>query len=410
MSSLAATQADGYYLPPEYFESGAYRRQSKNQFAARQECQLSSSRGSKRQRGHNQWLQDGVVRFELPYKGICGGCGQSIGRGTRFNAHKTVAGNYHTTPIYQFEMQCHCSQKWIIQTHPQQRGFDYVGGIKLQAGQETNLALEHHQYPVDGNAVGGGDGGDDALVRLEATAQGKQRALTEIEELQRLQKLNRASTLNDADNNALIRQSFRHDRKEQRKRLQEGVQKGWRNGTEVLPLTVRDIISANDVVYGLPKDEERRRLSTVRKSSIFSSRTPTVPKRDDGSLQIRNRRKSHKGGEATIAITVGSSNVPSNNSIPGTPNMADRVTSSRSTELAVAPVPYVEKLKRRLGSLGGSHHNTIVVKAELSTPFCSSDGEAPRETFKDTATHERPRGLASSSFLEMMAAYESDEE
>eukprot|EP00540_Astrosyne_radiata_P016122 CAMPEP_0116853432 /NCGR_PEP_ID=MMETSP0418-20121206/17911_1 /TAXON_ID=1158023 /ORGANISM="Astrosyne radiata, Strain 13vi08-1A" /LENGTH=46 /DNA_ID= /DNA_START= /DNA_END= /DNA_ORIENTATION= len=45
MSSLAATQADGYYCQ--------YKKKSKNQFA-----------GSK---GHNQFSQKGVVRFELPY-------------------------------------------------------------------------------------------------------------------------------------------------------------------------------------------------------------------------------------------------------------------------------------------------------------------------------------------------------
>ena len=42
MSSLAATQADGYYLPPSYFSSGAYKKKSKNEFA-----------GSK---GHNQFV------------------------------------------------------------------------------------------------------------------------------------------------------------------------------------------------------------------------------------------------------------------------------------------------------------------------------------------------------------------
>jgi coiled-coil domain-containing protein 130 len=52
MSSLAATQADGYYLPPEYYDSGTYKKKSKNQFA--------------NSKGHNQYVQSGVVRFELP--------------------------------------------------------------------------------------------------------------------------------------------------------------------------------------------------------------------------------------------------------------------------------------------------------------------------------------------------------
>jgi len=77
MSSLSATQSDGYYLPPEYFESGAYRKQSKNQFAATNTNINSSNSstsknigGERRQQriGHNQWLKNGVVRFELPEK------------------------------------------------------------------------------------------------------------------------------------------------------------------------------------------------------------------------------------------------------------------------------------------------------------------------------------------------------
>lgn len=42
MSSLAATQADGYYVPPDYYDSGAYKKQTKNQF--------------NKSKGHNQFL------------------------------------------------------------------------------------------------------------------------------------------------------------------------------------------------------------------------------------------------------------------------------------------------------------------------------------------------------------------
>eukprot|EP00588_Corethron_pennatum_P027590 CAMPEP_0194321640 /NCGR_PEP_ID=MMETSP0171-20130528/17854_1 /TAXON_ID=218684 /ORGANISM="Corethron pennatum, Strain L29A3" /LENGTH=81 /DNA_ID=CAMNT_0039079623 /DNA_START=7 /DNA_END=248 /DNA_ORIENTATION=- len=81
MSSLAASQSDSFYLPPEYFSSGAYKKVSRNTFA-----------GSA---GHNQYLTSGVVRFELPYDAWCtnadGGvtdgkayekCGAHLKRGT----------------------------------------------------------------------------------------------------------------------------------------------------------------------------------------------------------------------------------------------------------------------------------------------------------------------------------------
>jgi hypothetical protein len=111
MSSLSATQADGYlyYVPPEYFEFGQYKKKSKNQFA-----------GSK---GHNnQYLRDGVVRFELPYKGICQGCRRSIQRGTRYNAQKTKTDqSYFTTPIWELTM----TTSFQIRTNPQGRGFNF---------------------------------------------------------------------------------------------------------------------------------------------------------------------------------------------------------------------------------------------------------------------------------------------
>ena len=76
MSSLSATQSDGYYLPPEYFESGAYKKVSRNRFAAEtannNNKNNTSAPGSKKGQpikvGHNQWLKHGVVRFELPEK------------------------------------------------------------------------------------------------------------------------------------------------------------------------------------------------------------------------------------------------------------------------------------------------------------------------------------------------------
>ena len=46
MSSLSATQADGMYIPPDYLESGAYKKKSLNQY--------------NNSKGHNQFLQRNV--------------------------------------------------------------------------------------------------------------------------------------------------------------------------------------------------------------------------------------------------------------------------------------------------------------------------------------------------------------
>ena len=58
-------------------------------------------------------------RFEMPYNIWCNGCGKHIGMGVRYNAEKSKAGNYYTTPIWQFRMKCHlCDQYFVIKTDP----------------------------------------------------------------------------------------------------------------------------------------------------------------------------------------------------------------------------------------------------------------------------------------------------
>ena len=118
MSSLAATQADGYYIPPSYLESGAYKKKSINQY-----------QGSK---GHNQYLQRNVCRFELPFDGFCTDCDAIVGKGTRFNTHKAHVDDYFTTKIYEFTTRCRACGKceFKIRTNPKERTFDYVSGIR----------------------------------------------------------------------------------------------------------------------------------------------------------------------------------------------------------------------------------------------------------------------------------------
>ena len=117
MSSLAATQADGYYKPAAYFESGAYKKQS-----------ISKYNGSK---GTNQSQTHGVVRFELPMHGVCLGCNLVVRKGTRFNAKKNEIGKYLSTLIYEFRFKCYeCKSSCSIRNDPQSRDFIYYQGIR----------------------------------------------------------------------------------------------------------------------------------------------------------------------------------------------------------------------------------------------------------------------------------------
>jgi hypothetical protein len=113
MSSLAAVQADGYYYPPGWEPS---------------QGSVSKAAGSK---GANQYEQNGVIRFELPYNCWCEGCGRPLGKGTRFNARKEKAGKYHTTTIWAFAMRCpSCSTDMVIETDPANTDYKFCTGIR----------------------------------------------------------------------------------------------------------------------------------------------------------------------------------------------------------------------------------------------------------------------------------------
>jgi coiled-coil domain-containing protein 130 len=293
MSSLAATQADGYYIPPAAIDAG----KSKNQLA-----------GS---RGHNQFLQRNIVRFELPYKGICRSCKTSIGRGTRFNAKKTKTDqSYFTTPIYEFLIKCRqagCQQSFRIRTNPQQRGFDYVEGITIQQGQDLQL---------DGAAAGAAGAAAlaptsridasylSSLERLETVACGKRKTMSEYEELQQLQKLNASTYLPDADSNARIRAIFRSERKSKKERLAQASRKGWRRGMELLAATPNDRLQSEQTIFGNGKQKERERLATVRKSSIFPATPPRQKRRRFRSGSLLSSSWYNVSGSCNESVTL----------------------------------------------------------------------------------------------------------
>ncbi len=61
----------------------------------------------------------------MPYNIWCDGCKAHIAMGVRYNAQKSKAGMYYTTPIHHFRMKCHlCPQHFEIQTDP--ANMDYV--------------------------------------------------------------------------------------------------------------------------------------------------------------------------------------------------------------------------------------------------------------------------------------------
>jgi hypothetical protein len=290
MSSLAATQADGYYVPPEYYESGQYKKKSRNQFA-----------GSK---GHNQYLQNGVVRFELPEQGVCTGCGAHVGKGTRFNAHKEKSGNYFSTPIYKFTLKCRICAKaeFVIQTNPKERGFDYLEGIHKQvqefdtkeAGTAGVIDTEHGNKLI---STSGNSGDASRLARLESVASGARKTMTEHDQLTSLIEVSAETFLNDSASNAAVRSTFRVDRKNKKRRLKDATALGWKDGMELLPETADDQMAARATCFREGKYVEREKFRSLKKSSIFD----TASKR--GSR--RRHSQSHARPDSVESLSHG---------------------------------------------------------------------------------------------------------
>ena len=114
MSTLSAARADNFYYPPNWDPS----KES-----------LSQHTGDTR--GRNQYEQEGLIRFELPFDGWCEGCGRHVGKGVRFNAKKDADGKYHSTTVWKFTMQCpSCTTKFVIKTNPAKSDYDFSAGVR----------------------------------------------------------------------------------------------------------------------------------------------------------------------------------------------------------------------------------------------------------------------------------------
>ncbi len=88
MSSLAASRADGYYYPKEFYAQ-ASKFNTLNQF--------NQAKGIVKPK-----CTKPPVRFEMMFDVQCLGCRQSIGKGVRFNATKIEVGKYLGTKIFDF--------------------------------------------------------------------------------------------------------------------------------------------------------------------------------------------------------------------------------------------------------------------------------------------------------------------
>lgn len=308
MSSLAATQADGYYIPPSYLDSGAYKKKSLNQF--------------NNSKGHNQYLTHSVTRFELPFDGFCTACHAIVGKGTRFNAHKSHVDDYFSTKIYEFTTTCRACGKceFRIRTNPKERSFDYVVGIRKKVEEfdsadagthgviDTefgNGILQYKNGMVVGEATttaaNTAHTTNSSLQLLEKNVAGHRKAQTEHEHMSSLLKLN-SKMGEDADANSNLRSMYRKDRKAKKRRLGEAASLGLGRGIELMDGNKDEDATLAKLTMDMRARKERSssahqvekdRFRDARRGGIFASVKPTI----SGYVKTKSSRNAEAVGK-----------------------------------------------------------------------------------------------------------------
>jgi len=296
MSSLAATQADGYYNPPDWDPTKQSRRA------------LTKSKGA------NQFEQKGLVRFEMPFDVWCTGCAlataeevaagtacssgkeQHIGRGVRFDALKVRHGKYFSTVVWEFQMKCHmCYHPIVIRTDPQNCDFELVEGVRRKTKEFEA-------------------GNEDGLVELPSAAEQAKAAANPFYKLERTGEQKRKVSAQREGFDALVALQGRGRddyalNKLARKRFKRGGAGGTaaaapaRAAADKQELEQADRLSAASTRFHMPsasKQAALQRQLALRTQGVFrqpSREAALAAKAQAHDIQLRHFRAPGPGGE-----------------------------------------------------------------------------------------------------------------
>ena len=278
MSSLAATQSDGFYFPPEW----------RPEFGG-----LSKYQGSK---GANQYQTHGIIRFELPFDAWCLKCGRHMSKGLRFNAKKEKAPEkYFTTQIWAFTMKCpcpDCDQSFVIKTDPENDTYNMAEGMRKMEQDfepELNDSIVIATTDAERNLLA-----TDPIFRLQHEKEDKRRALSAKEHLESLIDLQDSQREKDYEMNSLLRQGNRHKRKRAIFLLEEGKARGLS-----IPLVEEhddDAAVARSIQFTTRSKisiAERSKMAARQSQSIFSSSSLLVQENEKSRCDKRGTKRRH---------------------------------------------------------------------------------------------------------------------
>ena len=191
MSTLAATCSDGYYIPPDSMDK---KRKSS---LLKEKSNLKKNKTT-------------VIRFALPYDGICNNCGYFLTKGLRFNAIKQDTGlKYVDIKIYEFQnMKCiECKNSFIISSDPKNSSYIYGPGIKKRTTTTTTTTNDDDDDDEE-------EDNNNSMKKLELQIQDKKMKTKDFDEIEYLYKRSKKRQEDNFQINQELRFIHRNKRKE----------------------------------------------------------------------------------------------------------------------------------------------------------------------------------------------------
>ncbi|XP_041475525.1 coiled-coil domain-containing protein 130-like [Lytechinus variegatus] len=238
-----------------------------------------------------------VIRFEMPYNIWCGGCGNHVGMGVRYNAEKKKVGKYYTTPIYQFKMKCHlCDNYIVMETDPKNFDYTIISGAQRK-NQKWDMAENEQVLTEDREAVK--KLSRDAMYKLEHGVDDTKKlkkaapSLTKIAEIQSAKK-------DDYAQNQALRKKFRTEKKEliAVEASDNALLSKSSLEIELVPETEEDKKLASLLKYSVPESYEEKReqkRDSIQNRNIFAPSTVSSP----NSIEISPRSSSSSSSSSS---------------------------------------------------------------------------------------------------------------
>ncbi|TDZ40325.1 Coiled-coil domain-containing protein 130 [Colletotrichum trifolii] len=199
-----------------------------------------------------------TVRFEMPYAIWCSSCPKPtiIGQGVRFNAEKSRAGSYFSTPVWRFRMRhVDCGGAIEIETDPKNTAYVVTSGAKKRDTGED-------KGPREGEMVIMTDAEreklrSNAFASLEKTIEDREHLKQATERIDALEDVSKRQWDDPYARNQALRRTFRVGRKEREKEAAVGdaLRTKMSLGIELVPATEEDARRAALVDFG-PGDED----------------------------------------------------------------------------------------------------------------------------------------------------------